>query len=55
MAVRVVTDSSCDLPADVVTEHGIEVVPLTIRFGAEELVDRVDLTPGEFWARSASS
>lgn len=55
MAVRVVTDSSCDLPADMVAEHGIEVVPLTIRFGAEELVDRVDLTPGQFWARCASS
>lgn len=55
MAVRVVTDSSCDLPADVVGEHGIEVVPLTIRFGDEEFVDRVDLTPGQFWARCASS
>ena len=53
--VKVVTDSSCDLPADVVTEHGIEVVPLTIRFGDEELVDRVDLTPAQFWARCASS
>ncbi len=55
MAVRVVTDSSCDLPADVVAEHGIEVVPLTIRFGDEEFVDRVDLTPGQFWAKCASS
>jgi DegV family protein with EDD domain len=55
MAVGVVTDSSCDLPADVVGEHGIEVVPLTIRFGDEEFVDRVDLTPGQFWARCASS
>ena len=55
MTVAVVTDSSCDLPADLVTEHGIEVVPLSIRFGSEELVDRVDLTPREFWARCASS
>jgi len=54
VAVRVVTDSSCDLPADVAAEHGIEVVPLTIRFGAEEFVDRVDLTPDQFWARCAS-
>lgn len=55
MAVRVVTDSSCDLPADVAAEHGIEVVPLTVRFGAEEFVDRIDLTPDQFWARCASS
>ena len=53
--IRVVTDSACDLPADVVTEHGIEIVPLTIRFGAEEFVDRKDLSPREFWARCAAS
>ena len=53
--VRVVTDSSCDLPDDVVTELGIEVVPLTIRFGNEEFVDRRDLTAKEFWSRSAAS
>ncbi len=55
MAVAVVTDSSCDLPAELVAEHHIEVVPLSIRFGDEELVDRVDLTPAQFWSRCASS
>ena len=55
MPVAVVTDSSCDLPAELVAQHGIEVVPLTIRFGTEELVDRQDLTPAEFWARCASA
>ena len=53
--VRVVTDSSCDLPADVVREHGITVVPLSIRFGEEEFVDGRDLTPSDFWARAAAS
>jgi DegV family protein with EDD domain len=53
MAVRLVTDSSCDLPASLAAECGIEIVPLTIRFGADELVDRRDLTPAEFWARCA--
>jgi len=38
-----------------VSELGIDVVPLTIRFGNEELVDRRDLTPAEFWARCATS
>jgi len=55
MTVRIVTDSSCDLPDDLVAELGIDVVPLTIRFGAEELVDRRDLTPSQFWARCATS
>jgi len=52
---RVVTDSSCDLPADVAAELDIEIVPLTIRFGAEELVDRRDLSPKEFWSRCSNS
>ena len=53
--IRVVTDSASDLPPDLEAELGIEVVPLTIRFGAEELVDRRDLSPKEFWSRMASS
>ncbi len=53
--VGVVTDSSCDLPADLASRWGIEVVPLTIRFGDEELVDREELTTAEFWARCAQS
>ena len=53
--VRVVTDSSCDLPPTVADELGIEIVPLTIRFGTDEYVDRVDLTPAEFWAMCAAS
>jgi hypothetical protein len=33
LRVRIVTDSSCDLPQEVVDAHGIRVVPLSIRFG----------------------
>jgi DegV family protein with EDD domain len=53
--IRIVTDSACDLPEAVATELGIEIVPLTIRFGEEEFVDRRDLTPEEFWRRSHAS
>lgn len=53
--IRIVTDSSCDLPPELETKHAIDIVPLTVRFGAEEFVDRRDLTPQEFWARSASA
>jgi DegV family protein with EDD domain len=51
MGIRVVTDSACDLPAPIVEALGIEIVPLTIRFGDEELVDRVELGADEFWTR----
>ncbi|HET8989592.1 MAG TPA: DegV family protein [Acidimicrobiales bacterium] len=53
--VKVVTDSASDLPEDLARAYGIEVVPLTIRFGDEEFTDREDLSPEEFWARCATS
>ena len=55
MGVRVVTDSACDLPDDLIERDGIEVVPLTIRFGEEELVDRKELSTDEFWRRLGDS
>ena len=53
--VRVVTDSACDLSDELAGRYGIEVVPLTIRFGDEELLDRRDLSPTEFWRRCKGS
>jgi DegV family protein with EDD domain len=49
--IRVVTDSSCDLPDELIRNNGIEVVPLTIRFGDQALLDRVDLSAAQFWER----
>jgi DegV family protein with EDD domain len=55
VGVRVVTDSACDLPENLVGALGIEIVPLTIRFGDEELVDREELDSDEFWNRLKST
>src|SRR4051812_16241328 len=55
VTVRIVTDSACDLPQAAADELGIEIVPLSIRFGDEEFIDRRDLTVAEFWRRSAAS
>lgn len=52
--IRVVTDSGCDLDAGRLQEHGITVVPLTIRFGDDEYVDGVDLDVDDFWRRLTS-
>lgn len=54
-AVRVVTDSACDLSIEMAAQHGVHIVPLTVRFGEEEFVDRHDLSPAEFWDRLATS
>jgi DegV family protein with EDD domain len=53
--IGIVTDSASDLPRDVEARFGLEVVPLSIRFGDEELTDREELTTAEFWARCAAS
>lgn len=55
MPVRIVTDSSSDLTDQEVQTHGIEVVPLSIRFGAEEFEDRTDLTVEAFYEKLAVS
>jgi fatty acid kinase fatty acid binding subunit len=55
MGVRIVSDSACDLPPALCEALGIEIVPLTIRFGADELIDRVELTTADFWDRLARS
>jgi DegV family protein with EDD domain len=53
VSIRIVTDSSCDLPDAVVAARGVRVVPLSIRFGDEEFIDREELSTAEFWARCA--
>ncbi|HJL99211.1 MAG: DegV family protein [Acidimicrobiales bacterium] len=50
-SVHIVTDSSCDLPDDLIAEMNIKIVPLKIRFGDTEFVDRVELTTDQFWEK----
>jgi DegV family protein with EDD domain len=47
--VRVVTDSTCDLPPEVARAHGIHVLPMLVRFGDRVYRDGVDLRPREFY------
>lgn len=49
--IKVVTDSACDLSPQMAEDRGVRVVPLTIRFGDEEFVDREQLSTKEFWDR----
>ncbi len=49
--VAVVTDSTCDLPSEVVIKRNITVVPLTVAFGDEVLLDQDDIGYEEFLQR----
>lgn len=51
MAVKVVTDSASDIPAELAEGLGISVVPCTVFFGAEAFKDGVEITKEEFFNR----
>lgn len=49
--VRIVTDSACDLTDEEASALGIEVVPLSIRFGSDEFEDRSELSAEDFYVK----
>jgi len=53
--VKVVTDSSSDIPPEVAQELGITVIPLYIRFGDETYRDGIDINADQFYAKLAHS
>ena len=55
MAIRVITDSTADLPPDMAAELGIEVVPLNVHFGTDTFRDGIDLSADEFYQRLVAS
>ena len=55
MKIRIVTDSGSDLSSEEASKLEISIVPLSIRFGEEELIDRVELGADEFYERMNNS
>jgi DegV family protein with EDD domain len=53
--VVVVTDSTSDIPSDRARDLNILIVPLSIRFGDEVFLDRVEMTQAEFLDRLKAS
>ena len=51
MTVKIVTDSTADLPPQLAGELGITVVPAYVRFGDKVYRDRVDISEDEFYQR----
>jgi len=49
MAVKIVTDSTCDLSNKLVQNYDIEVVPLIVNFGDKAYRDGVDITSEDFF------
>lgn len=51
MAVKIVTDSTCDLSAERTAALGVTVVPLTVFFGEEAFLDGIDMGDDAFYER----
>lgn len=49
MRVRIVSDSTSDVPKSLIESLGISIIPLNVHFGSETYLDGVDLHSGEFY------
>lgn len=54
MPVKVVADSSANIPSELVTKHDITIVPMILKFGDRELRDGVDIPEGSFYSMLAA-
>ena len=51
MTLRIVTDSTCDLPQSLIERYGITVIPLYIHIGNQSYRDQIDITREQFRER----
>jgi DegV family protein with EDD domain len=49
--IRIVTDTTCDLPPDLLEKHHIVVVPINIQFGQETYEEGISLSKDEFYRK----
>lgn len=53
--IGLVTDSTCDIPMELLEKYQIQVVPLTVHFGEEFFIDRVTIQPEQFFKKLETS
>lgn len=49
MTIKIVTDSTCDLPREVIEQYGISVVPCYINVDGSSYLDGVEMTRQQFY------
>jgi DegV family protein with EDD domain len=47
--IALVTDSACDLPQGFIDEHQIQVIPFNLSFGLSQFLDKLTITPMQFY------
>ncbi|MDZ7265267.1 MAG: DegV family EDD domain-containing protein, partial [candidate division KSB1 bacterium] len=53
--IGIVTDSSCDLPYQFIKENHIHIIPLKLIFGDQTYLDKVNISPMEFYDKLLTS
>lgn len=53
--IQLVTDSSADLPKEILDKYNISVIPLTISINGTEYLEGIDITPREFCDKMLNS
>ncbi len=52
--IKIITDSTCDIPDDLIRQYDITIIPHYIIWGNDQFRDRVDMQPLDFYKRLAS-
>lgn len=53
MSIKLIVDSSADLPQSVIEKYDIKVIPLSVHFGDEEYLDYYEMKSAEFYKKLA--
>ena len=54
MKIKIISDSTCDLPAKLIADNDITLTPLTVIMNDEQYKDGITITPAEIFAHVAA-
>lgn len=47
MTIRIMSDSGCDLPQELIDRYNIDIIPIFVLEGEKEYLDKIDITPSK--------
>ena len=54
MKIKILSDSTCDLPKEVLEQYNITMIPLTVIKDGNQFTDGIDITPADIFAHVAN-
>jgi len=53
--IKIITDSTCDIPLDIIKKYAITIVPINVLFGNETYRDGIDINAEQFYKKLVES